>query len=923
MFEHRRTTDHPRRRIAALAAAVVSAMAATLLPVPAQAATAPRPIVTGWIYGSPSSVATVTANADLFSEVSPFWFSMRGNAGAMWVSSSASNTSIASAVASLHAAHVRVVPTATDGTGWRQMSAQLSTAAGRSAVVGLLVSVVTSHGFDGIDLDWEQFAFNDGSSTWAATRAGWIPFVQSLAAALHARGRTLSVTVPAGTATSSDSTGYWVYAWSQIGSAVDRMRIMAYDYSPSRPGPIGPYPWAQAVVAHAVTQVPAGKIQIGVAAYGRDWWTSTSGTCPTLAPAGVTAAQSTSFFSDLSWAGGRHAFPARGATSYIGSLFTDGTPGITVPQRPVITWNATQKESTYGYRVTFTGRRQPATVRPTAVGGLVGQTTVMLASTAGILPGMTVPPGSTVGAKVVSVAGSTVTLSIPNATQVKGSLPFGFPDVATTATAAADATVLAVPLTASAGIHVGAVVTGTGIQTGTTVVQVAPSATDPAAAAVTLSAPVTAALAATPVTFRSVVTTTAVGGLPGGTTVLVSSPSGVTAGAAVSGSGITAGTLVQGVSGNLVTLTKPNTGAVTGALTVTPAPVVAACTVSRVGWYSDAQSAIARASLVGAYHLAGIAQWTIGGEDTAQWSGLRTYARSIAQVPTAVTITAPASLYAGHRATLRATAYAGGKPAVGAQAVFQWQPAGSAAWTTVGSALVSSTGAVALLAPPVLVSGRWRVVVPGNWARSTGSAVAATTRVVKAPASLSVTVPARLLTGTAGIARTRLVSLGAPVRGAVVSFWWMRPGTTTWVLFARVATDANGAAAAAYRPASSVFVRATFAGTSTLAPVSSRLVGTGLVPTIKPTTSLVRVARNQVAVIRAVVAPAVAFGPVIVQRHTATGWQTVATVRTSATGVAALRVPTGSRGTWYYRFLVAGTPLHTAAGSPWVTVSVV
>ena len=148
------------------------------------------------------------------------------------------------------------------------------------------------------------FAFNDGSSTWTTTRAGWIAFVQSLSrVAARPGARCSSVTVPAGAAhlaRTPPATGST--PGRRSARAVDRLRVMAYDYSPSRPGPIAPYPWVQHVVAHAVTQVAAGKIQIGVPAYGRDWWTATCGTCPTLAPAGATSAQSATFFSDLSWA---------------------------------------------------------------------------------------------------------------------------------------------------------------------------------------------------------------------------------------------------------------------------------------------------------------------------------------------------------------------------------------------------------------------------------------------------------------------------------------------------------------------------------------------------------------------------------------------------------------------------------------------
>ena len=118
-------------------------------------------------------------------------------------------------------------------------------------------------------------------------------------------------------------------------------------------------------------------------------------------------------------------------------------------------------------------------------------------------------------------------------------------------------------------------------------------------------------------------------------------------------------------------------------------------------------------------------------------------------------------------------------------------------------------------------------------------------------------------------------------------------------------------------------MRATFAGSSTVAPGSTVGVRTALVPVVRPTAAVVRVARYHAAAVRAVVTPPVAFGPVIVQRHSSAGWRTVAVVRTGRTGLAALRVPTGSRGRSYYRFIVPGTALHLPAASSVVTVWVV
>jgi hypothetical protein len=55
---------------------------------------------------------------------------------------------------------------------------------------------------------------------------------------------------------------------------------MAYDYHVDAAGPIAPMAWVNDVVATAVAGVPASKVFLGVAAYGRSWVTGTTGTCP-------------------------------------------------------------------------------------------------------------------------------------------------------------------------------------------------------------------------------------------------------------------------------------------------------------------------------------------------------------------------------------------------------------------------------------------------------------------------------------------------------------------------------------------------------------------------------------------------------------------------------------------------------------------
>ena len=167
----------------------------------------------------------------------------------------------------------------------------------RAGMINTLVDWTVELGADGLDLDWENFAFNDGSGSWKRTRPAFVATVRSLAAALHRQDRLLSVTVPAGAepfwpdGRPKSGSGYTVYDWGAIADRVDRLNLMTYDYSWDKPGPIGPNPWARQVVRSAIAQMGrdnARKIVAGVPLYGKSWPTPgsggkvrTLGRCPT------------------------------------------------------------------------------------------------------------------------------------------------------------------------------------------------------------------------------------------------------------------------------------------------------------------------------------------------------------------------------------------------------------------------------------------------------------------------------------------------------------------------------------------------------------------------------------------------------------------------------------------------------------------
>jgi hypothetical protein len=55
---------------------------------------------------------------------------------------------------------------------------------------------------------------------------------------------------------------------------------MTYDFSVSKPGPIGPLAWTERTIKYAVSVMPASKVYVGIPGYGRDWVTKVEGTCP-------------------------------------------------------------------------------------------------------------------------------------------------------------------------------------------------------------------------------------------------------------------------------------------------------------------------------------------------------------------------------------------------------------------------------------------------------------------------------------------------------------------------------------------------------------------------------------------------------------------------------------------------------------------
>ena len=212
----------------------------------------------------------ILANADVFSEVSPFWYRVEAD-GLVVPFTTGLGTSYEDPVilSFLRSRGILVIPTVAnvlngvwDGT---MVSGILADSTVTAVNISSLVQLAVANGYDGIDLDYENLAASD--------RTAFTNFTTQLAAALHANGKVLTVNVYAKTAEPGDWAGPQAQDWWALGQVADQVRIMTYEYhwATSAPGPVSPVNWVSEVLSFGRSRIPSNKIIQGLPLYGYDW----------------------------------------------------------------------------------------------------------------------------------------------------------------------------------------------------------------------------------------------------------------------------------------------------------------------------------------------------------------------------------------------------------------------------------------------------------------------------------------------------------------------------------------------------------------------------------------------------------------------------------------------------------------------------
>jgi spore germination protein len=135
----------------------------------------------------------------------------------------------------------------------------------RARVVQSTVEIVRSHGYRGINVDFENMDPGD--------RALFTQFVRELAGTMRAGGFQTIVSVTAKASDAPTSAWAGAFDYKALGEAADYVQLMTYDEHGtwSAAGPVASLPWVEQVVRYATGQIPGEKLLLGLPAYAYDW----------------------------------------------------------------------------------------------------------------------------------------------------------------------------------------------------------------------------------------------------------------------------------------------------------------------------------------------------------------------------------------------------------------------------------------------------------------------------------------------------------------------------------------------------------------------------------------------------------------------------------------------------------------------------
>lgn len=229
--------------------------------------TARKRSVAGWIpyWLQDEAFAVIQKNPDLFTTLSPFWYELTSEGG-LSVYPNGEDPKIIS-FAKNHG--IELIPLIANSYKSQPVSTILNDPALRHKHIQAIVDKVSQMGYDGIEIDYENLLVTD--------KQVFVLFLRELKAALSIINKKVVATLMAKIDPTGDVSGATAHDYYGIGQVVDTVRIMAYDYSWTTPGPMAPSDWVKQVFTYAVSVIPREKLEAGLPTYGYNWGTRRTG----------------------------------------------------------------------------------------------------------------------------------------------------------------------------------------------------------------------------------------------------------------------------------------------------------------------------------------------------------------------------------------------------------------------------------------------------------------------------------------------------------------------------------------------------------------------------------------------------------------------------------------------------------------------
>ncbi len=233
-------------------------------------------------WKSQSGASDIAINLDSLHEISPFSYELSPN-GALIDDLKIGNGSWDGYLGAVHDSGVKIVPTIAwfDGPSIYKL---LSNTKNRQAEEDMIVALVKSEKFDGIDIDFESMT--------TSTKPYYSLFIQGLAQRLHPVKHTLACTVVPRTPVSSlyESNPLPAVQYAEdyvaLNKYCDEVRVMAYDQGTidvkldavkgdgTLYAPTADPAWVEKVIKNVIATISPKKVMLGIPTYGYEYQVS-------------------------------------------------------------------------------------------------------------------------------------------------------------------------------------------------------------------------------------------------------------------------------------------------------------------------------------------------------------------------------------------------------------------------------------------------------------------------------------------------------------------------------------------------------------------------------------------------------------------------------------------------------------------------